>query len=49
MKNDIFIKMNPPLCGKITIMNKHNHTINTSGSLKYLRINSDVSSNILLK
>lgn len=41
-KNDIFLKKNPPLRGKITIMNKHNHTINTSGSLKYLRIHSEV-------
>lgn len=48
-KINILIKKNPPLCGIITIMNKHNHTINTSGSLKYLRINSEVSSNMLLK
>lgn len=42
-RNDEFLKNNPPLCGKITINNTHNHTINTSGSLKYLRINPEVS------
>lgn len=40
-KNDDFLKHNPPLCGKITLSNEHNHTINTSGSLKYLRINPE--------
>lgn len=48
-KNDLFLKKNPPLCGKITLMIKHNHTINTSGSLKYLRIHSEVSSSSFLK
>lgn len=42
-KNGIFLKNNPPLCGKITLINIHNHTIKTSGSLKYLRINLEVS------
>lgn len=43
-KNDEFLKSNPPLCGKITLSNTTiNHTINTSGSLKYLRINPEVS------
>ncbi|XP_050537113.1 uncharacterized protein LOC126903141 [Daktulosphaira vitifoliae] len=40
-KNDDYLKQNPPLCGQITLSNEHNHTINTSGSLKYLRINPE--------
>lgn len=41
-KDDIYLKMTPPLCAKVSLNGKHNHTINTSGSLKFLRVNSEV-------
>lgn len=41
-KNDMYLKMTLPLCAKVSIIGKHNHTINTSGSLKFLRVNPEV-------
>lgn len=41
-KNDIYLKMTPPLCAQVSLIGKHNHIINTSGSLKFFKVNSEV-------
>lgn len=41
-KNDTFLQRDPPLCAKISLYQNHNHSLNTSGSIKFLRVTHEV-------
>lgn len=41
-RNDEYLKRSPPLCATVTANFNHNHTINSIGSLKYLRLSAEV-------
>jgi hypothetical protein len=43
-RTDSFLRQSPPLCAVITAKLGHNHSLGSSGSLKYLRVSDDIKS-----